>query len=160
MLSTNNSFTKGCNESIIVNDLRCNEGVRKTSDGIKKGGSRVAHSIIEYIRSYNKMYFAECKLPITDITISVLGYSLGGLYGRHAIAEIANILQAENQNQEKNDIIDKSIDMTIDEIPVHFNLFCSVVTPHLGLSKHLYLPFTRFGEYFISVVTQTSGKDM
>lgn len=93
----------------------------KTSDGIAMGGKRVAQEILDYIRETSEKDVGEVIK-----TISFVGNSLGGLYSRYAITE----LEAS-----------KSV-----SIDLHFNIFYTTATPHLGVSSHTYIPLPRLIE--------------
>jgi hypothetical protein len=77
-----------------------------------------------------------------DITLSLVGNSLGGLYSRFALSEI-EWWSGENRG--------KSL------IP---RLFVTTATPHLGVSQHTYVRLPRSLEYPIARVMQTTGKDL
>lgn len=78
-------------------------------------------------------------------TLSIIGYSLGGIYGRQALAGI------------DWNITDGSSTAASKLIPMIFLTLC---TPHLGESRHTYLPLPRAMEFVIAQVMQQSGKDL
>ena len=81
--------------SFLVCNPKCNEEV--TDDGVEKGGIRLADEIIENIyhevdkkrRLLGDNDFLD-ESPV-DVTISLIGNSLGGLYARYAIARLAEM---------------------------------------------------------------------
>ena len=68
-------------------------------------------------------------------TVSFVGNSLGGLYSRYAISK-----------------------MNFDRVQPM--VFCTTATPHLGVSKHTYIPLPRWGEYLVAHALQPTGKDL
>ena len=77
-------------QDMIVHNLVANE--RRTTDGVVNGGERAVQEMMDTIRRY----MAE-KEGTGDITVSVVGNSLGGIYGRYAIARFAEICAADNE---------------------------------------------------------------
>lgn len=95
---------------IRIHSVKCNVG--KTHDGIKNGGTRLAHEIIDFIRSdwqhlhssnspqnqgnWNHDQKTLHEIEATNemngqerhVTYSIVGNSLGGLYARYAISLI------------------------------------------------------------------------
>jgi|AntRauTorckE5430_2_1112549.scaffolds.fasta_scaffold05306_4 hypothetical protein len=50
-----------------------------------------------------------------NITVSLIGNSLGGLYSRYAIAKLS----------EESDVIDREFLLSGGKIKAHFNIFCT-----------------------------------
>lgn len=122
----------GSVQDIIVHNAVCNEG--KTTDGVALGGQRLADEMVNVINS--ELSTKSSKV----VTISVVGNSLGGIYSRYAIAKLA---QSE-------------------DLPckLHFNIFCTTATPHLGISRHTYLPLPRSAENMVAHALGDTGKDL
>ena len=117
----------GMVHDIVVHSAVCNEG--KTTDGVARGGQRLVDEMLSVITETMQ------NRTSTTVTISVVGNSLGGIYGRYAIAKLAR----EN---------------------LHFNIFCTTATPHLGVSKHTYLPLPRSAEIGVAHAMGNTGKDL
>ncbi|KAL3822278.1 hypothetical protein ACHAXA_005911 [Cyclostephanos tholiformis] len=146
--------------TLIVHNTACNEG--KTSDGIIKGGVRLAHEILSVIRfevdqkEDLQLPKEACQQSHTDITISIIGNSLGGLYGRYAIAHIAEILCDHSDEVEKfctYYLLDGCI-------RIHPNVFCSIASPHLGCAGFTYVPIPRVVEMIVAKVMGETGSDL
>jgi hypothetical protein len=43
---------------------------------------------------------------------------------------------------------------------LHFNVFCTTATPHLGVSKHTFLPIPRKAEIAAATIMKDTGKDL
>jgi hypothetical protein len=118
----------GLVHDIIVHPAVCNEG--KTTDGVANGGQRLVDEMMSVIRQ--EMKHRKSK----SVTVSIVGNSLGGIYGRYAIAKLA---------REQN---------------LHFNIFCTTATPHLGVSKHTYISLPRSAEIGVAHAMGNTGKDL
>ena len=118
----------GLVQDIVVHSVVCNEG--KTTDGVANGGQRLMEEILQVIQEHTH--------KDSKITISIVGNSLGGIYGRYAIAKLA---ESMNGNME-------------------FNIFCTTATPHLGISRHTYLPLPRTAEIGVAHALGSTGKDL
>lgn len=122
--------------TLIVHNAACNKGT--THDGVVKGGERLAHEMLDVIRSeLNEItsYKDDC---CSDVTISIVGNSLGGLYGRYAVAQLDELLQISDEDN----IYDVPRHYLLDNnIRIHFNVFCSTASPHLGCADRTYVPF-------------------
>ena len=129
-------------QDMIVHNLVANE--RRTTDGVVNGGERAVQEMMDTIRRY----MAE-KEGTGDITVSVVGNSLGGIYGRYAIARFAEICAADNETM-----------MLDHKYKLHFNTFCTTATPHLGISKHTYLPLPRMAEIGVAHSMGLTGMDL
>ena len=160
---------KGNHPPVIVHSVKCNVG--KTHDGIKNGGTRLAHEIVDFIQSD-----LQTKLPLdidskeaTDgttslesqdessmevhVTYSIVGNSLGGLYARYAISLVPRQLSIPRPNQTSSSSHQQRIHL-------HPNTFCTTATPHLGVSQHTYLPIPRVAETIIGSGMGKTGTDL
>ncbi|KAL3796276.1 hypothetical protein HJC23_008596 [Cyclotella cryptica] len=157
--------------AFIVHNALCNEG--RTHDGVVNGGERLADEILDVIR-----YEIEKKLqqndslknvedePI-DVTISIIGNSLGGLYGRFAVARLAEIAK-ESMSQCNCDRDETQSDRTdfyciksgSTAIRIHFNVFCTTASPHLGCASHTYFPIPRAAEIGVAYGLGETGRDL
>ena len=111
--------------SFFIHSAACNDG--RTSDGIAAGGRRVAAEVNQILQRLDPQK--------REITLSLVGHSLGGLYARYALQDI-------------------SLDA------VQPKVFCSTATPHLGVSKHTYLPIPRAAEYVVATAMRPTGQDL
>ena len=87
-----------------------------------------------------------------DITISLVGNSLGGLYARYAVKDIAWGLQQQRQQQNPS--------LSSMAVVVKPGQFVTTCTPHLGVNKHTYIRIPRFAEEIIGRVLGQTGKDL
>ena len=139
-------------DHVIVHSVLCNE--RRTNDGVKNGGERVVEEVMEVIQSRINEYCPMC-MNITDVTLSFVGNSLGGLYSRYAIARIYENLTSHEVPKETDYV------MRLENgIPLHFNIFCTTASPHLGTANHTYLPLPRTAEIGIGYVMGATGQDL
>ena len=141
---------------MVVHNAVCNEG--KTADGIVNGGDRLVEEIRQVIQAeMTKRYPTEQEEEgsIYDITISLLGNSLGGLYCRYAIAKLV-----ERHCKKEIEDDEDSYWILDEKYRLHFNLFCTTATPHLGVSRYTYLPLPRTAEIGIAHVMRDTGKDL
>lgn len=124
---------------LITHSVSCNN--EKTFDGVAAGGKRVANEVHEIITKYRHGIAGE---NVTDFTVSFIGNSLGGLYARYAISE----LDAQKENPPAA------------TPQIHFNVFCTTATPHLGVSKHTYVSIPRIAETAIANIMGETGRDL
>lgn len=122
----------GIVQDVIVHSAVCNEG--KTTDGVMLGGQRLVEEMLSVINEEMKTRSSN------TVTISVVGNSLGGIYSRYAIAKLAQS----------------------DELPckLHFNIFCTTASPHLGISQHTYVPLPRSAENVVAHAMGDTGRDL
>lgn len=137
--------------TFIVHNAACNEGT--THDGVVKGGERLANEILEVIRGEIEQ---STQHHTQDVTISIVGNSLGGLYGRYAVAILDELLFASDEDGTK-DMPHYILD---DNIRLHFNVFCSTASPHLGCADRTYVPIPRFAEVGIAKRMGETGLDL
>lgn len=69
------------------------------------------------------------------VLLSFVGNSLGGLYARYAIT-------------------------VLDLTEITPFIFCTIATPHLGVSNNTYIPLPRWGETLIGSTMQKTGEDL
>eukprot|EP00592_Proboscia_alata_P024786 CAMPEP_0194441400 /NCGR_PEP_ID=MMETSP0176-20130528/121423_1 /TAXON_ID=216777 /ORGANISM="Proboscia alata, Strain PI-D3" /LENGTH=326 /DNA_ID=CAMNT_0039266711 /DNA_START=154 /DNA_END=1131 /DNA_ORIENTATION=- len=144
---------EGSNGAKLVVHCTVNNNGR-TSDGIRKGGTRLAKEVEDFIRSDNTARFIRDKDCASErhVTISFVGNSLGGLYSRYAISCLPTLLEPPEC------INDTAMEQS--RIVIHRNLFCTTATPHLGVASHTYLPIPRFAERVIGNTLSKTGKDL
>jgi len=129
---------------MVVHNAVCNE--HRTTDGVVNGGERLVTEMLETIRSSMKERRIACpESPLVDVTISIVGNSLGGIYGRYAIARLGDVCK----------------DLVLDgKYRLHFNIFCTTASPHLGVSKHTYVRLPRSAEIGLARAMGNTGKDL
>lgn len=149
----------GKHPPVIVHSVKCNVG--RTHDGIKNGGTRLAHEIVDFIRTdlQEKKDANSAQDQDTEghVTYSIVGNSLGGLYARFAISLVPRqlsiprpVASANNNGSSPNN----------QRITLHPNTFLTTATPHLGVSQHTYLPIPRIAETIIGSGMGTTGTDL
>jgi len=162
-----NDVTKG---ALIVHNVACNEG--KTNDGIIKGGTRLVNEMLDVIRSEvgqqgqsqgDSQSIGETVEPPVDVTISMVGNSLGGLYGRYAIAHLSQVLGdlIPNPSEQSSPNNESHHHYLFDgRIRIHLNVFCSTASPHLGCANHTFVPIPRTAEIGVARVIGETGSDL
>jgi hypothetical protein len=153
-LATTTTTTKGIRRhAMVVHTPTCNEN--KTQDGVIKGGERLLQEMLDTIRTTMTTRKEEPRSDdddddngdgsLRDVTISIVGNSLGGIYCRYAIAQL----------------VERTDNMVLDgAYKLHFNIFCTTATPHLGISKHTYIPIPRAAEIGMAHTMGDTGKDL
>ncbi|KAL7552879.1 hypothetical protein ACHAWF_016128 [Thalassiosira exigua] len=156
--------------ALVVHNIACNEG--RTGDGIAKGGERLVDEMLEVIRlevrrqqrekpqNTDAVQDGSCgeTQPI-DATISIVGNSLGGLYGRYAAARLGEVLAASAAEGSSSD--ESGGDLLLDDrVRVHLNVFCSTASPHLGCASHTYVPLPRAAELGVAKILGETGSDL
>lgn len=121
------------NHQFVVHSAACNEG--RTNDGIQAGGRRLAREINSLVAFVARDRNARGDNVL--LTLSLVGNSLGGLYARQALAEVE-----------------------FSRPFVRPVLFVTTATPHLGVSRHTYLPLPRVVEYPIARFMDRTGRDL
>lgn len=169
----NNNENNNIGEEIIIHQTMCNQGFLATSDGVAAGGQRVAKEILTFIQS--KIGARNNREKVSKVTISTIGFSLGGLYSRYAISKIYKELSSDVMEEEENEEDKKSTqdadkmemkipsneeNETISTVPVEFNLFASVASPHLGLKQNSFFSVFSFVENTFAFFTSTSGREV
>jgi hypothetical protein len=136
---------------IVVHSAVCNE--YKTTDGVRNGGDRLVEEMREVIKNEMEKRHPD-QNGVYDITMSVLGNSLGGLFGRYAIAKLVERhCEKENETEDACWILDG-------KYRLHFNVFCTTATPHLGVSRHTYVRIPRTAEIGVAHALGDTGKDL
>jgi hypothetical protein len=119
-------------QQIVVHSAKCNLG--RTSDGITKGGDRLVQEVeeqLDLVRCGNNGN--DNDLPVY---LSFVGNSLGGLYARYAIAHLRR---------------------TESIVPY---IFCTIATPHLGVSNNTYVAIPRWAEVMVATAFGTTGHEL
>lgn len=149
-------------EQVISYTNTCNDYM--THDGIDAGGNRLASELIDVIEQKTRSYCSSGNKNVTDISISFLGVSLGGLYSRYALAKLHELFTADKTANNNNNMTmtiagngehEKSI-----ELNVHFNSYYSYASPHLGLVNNTFIPLKRFVEKALAEITGKTGQDV
>ena len=122
-------------QSIVIHSAKCNLG--KTSDGIATGGDRLVKEVeeqLDVIHCGNNNNNNDEDSPV--VFLSFVGNSLGGLYARYAIAHLR---RTENL------------------VPY---IFCTIATPHLGVSNNTYIAMPRWAEAMVAVTFGATGHEL
>ncbi len=159
---------------LIIHSAVCNEG--KTTDGVAKGGDRLVEEMLAVIRNCmeqrqpqrrRKQSNSNSNDPLEDITVSVVGNSLGGIYIRYAIAQLVQrCIDAETPltpDRQYNDRVHASPSgcyILDGRYRLNLNIFCTTASPHLGVSGHTYLPLPRTAELGVAHAMGLTGKDL
>ncbi|KAL3777298.1 hypothetical protein ACHAW5_004678 [Stephanodiscus triporus] len=165
--------------NVVVYSPRCNVG--RTHDGIRAGGARLANEVVEFVRSDvtrrlllvggdegrrdddmndDAMMRSPPNEEDVHVTYSIVGNSLGGLYARYAISLLPYRLSLSSRRErhptnERTGLTTNSIRLNL-----HPNVFCTTATPHLGVSRHTYLPLPRIAETIIGTGMRATGRDL
>ncbi|GAX19281.1 hypothetical protein FisN_4Lh143 [Fistulifera solaris] len=102
-----------------------------TMDGIAAGGGRVAVEVNGILADIQKN-------DKRQVSLSFVGNSLGGLYARYVLSEISAIREGK----------------------IRPSVFCTIATPHLGVSEHTFWPIPRLLEQFIARTMMGTGRDL
>ncbi len=164
--SKNKDATPPRLQDMIVHNVVCNSG--KTHDGIIEGGDRLVEEIMTTVESkMNERYPVpgsnenesnkkkKTSRKLHDITISVIGNSMGGLYGRYAIAKLIerHCIKRETRGTKNTWILNE-------KYRLHLDTFCTTSTPHLGVSQHTWLPVPRIVELGAAATMGQTGSDL
>ena len=155
--STEGGLEESNEQNMIIHSVKCNVG--KTTDGIRKGGYRLAKEMVDFIRTDVQKRITNGGDKKNDgdqehnVTYSIVGNSLGGLYARYAISLLPYQLQLFQQHNPSS----SSPSVTLN---LHPNIFCTTATPHLGVSRHTYLPIPRVAETVVGLGMGTTGRDL
>ena len=131
---------------IITHTIKCNE--YRTNDGVINGGDRVALEVLKIVEAEIEVYDSD----YTDFTLSFIGISLGGIYCRHAIYRLADKFGLEDEG-----IIQLCMK---GKYTLRFNSYCSMASPHLGVSGHTYVSLPRVLENLIGRGMGQTGYDL
>jgi Putative serine esterase (DUF676) len=142
--SSNNVTTTTTSTNIpicLVYSSIINEG--KTNDGIVSGGQRLAYEINQWMKEIREQIVCEQlqlqqqqqesnsiqKYINYNLSLSMIGNSLGGLYARYALRDIQ--FQFHGTTNSANGMIHD----------IYPAVFCTTCTPHLGVgATHLFIP--------------------
>ena len=156
-ITTDDIENEESKSTLIVHNAACNEG--KTNDGIRNGGQRLANEMLHVIRS--EVDSKSAHRGPTDVTISIVGNSLGGLYGRYAVAHLAEVLGEPTQGLADESKEENCSYYLLDgHIRIHFNVFCSTASPHLGCASHTFFRIPRMAEIGVAQVLGETGSDL
>lgn len=143
--------------NVLVHSATCNEG--KTNDGVRAGGERLVEEMLQVIRKEadrTRRKNQSCNLggddvsEVVDITLSLVGNSLGGIYSRYAIALLFEMAEEVDENF----LLDNG------SIRLRFETFCTTATPHLGCSRHTYVSLPRSAETVVGNFLGETGRDL
>jgi hypothetical protein len=159
---------------MVVHSVCCNEG--KTTDGVVKGGERLVDEIMDVIRQEMKTRqpkndqkssddgssdtYDDDDVVLRNVTISILGNSLGGIYGRYAIAKLAEQCECQHETTNDENGSDNSYYILDNKFRLLLNIFCTTATPHLGVAGHTFLPLSRTAEIGVAHAMGDTGKDL
>ena len=145
--STPKSKSKSKKSKLVVHSAECN--APNSLDGIEAGGLRLATEINTLLKEYavqNSLTSEKDK-----IALSILGFSLGGMYSRYALPFIDWTIEVETTT---------STTATASIINVIPNVFVTAATPHLGISKMTYCKLPTFLEPVVAWYLGQTGKDL
>lgn len=146
------------NDMWIVHKAACNHG--KTFDGVAKGGKRLANEINDLLHNVlskelqQQQQLNNMNTTTTTVSLSIIGQSLGGLYGRYALSQIDWNIHEKFNNHDNNHHHHEIV------LPIIPAVFCTVTTPHLGVSQNTYIQLPRYLESIMSTVLQQTGIDL
>jgi hypothetical protein len=124
------------NEHFIIHNCEANHG--RTWDGVEAGAQRVSEEIQQVLRNIQERFE-----DLEEVSFSMLGYSLGGMYARAALPDLFPS--------------DEGTSCSIRKLTP--KVFCTLATPHLGSQGHTYVGLPRFLENIVGRFSQTS-KDL
>jgi hypothetical protein len=178
--SSSNNSNNSNNNKLVVHAAKCNEGL--TDDGIQAGGERLVREIYDTMRKeVAKMErqrsgsgTGKTTTCVTDVTLSFVGNSMGGLFARYAAARIRDFALQESRHirdkkktESESEIEDTKEDdsnnntrMTMFGRRLHYNIFCSTAAPHLGTASHTYIKLPRTVELGVAFALQQTGRDL
>ncbi len=125
--------------------LKSKANVKVSTDGIAMGGKRLAAEIKEWIgKQTTEIEKSKENLAQSSnvFTFSLVGNSLGGLYGRYALAEL--------------DFFDGDEDKKKSIMPL---IFCTTSSPHIGVSRETFIELPRWVEPHVATVFQQQTMD-
>ncbi|GKY92236.1 hypothetical protein MPSEU_000194800 [Mayamaea pseudoterrestris] len=126
-------------QSVLVYSVRSNE--HNTSDGIVAGGTRVSAEVNEILAQL-------AAQATSELSVSFVGHSLGGLYARYSLSELQFEHHVATTGSSTRSVL------------VTPKIFCTTATPHLGVSGYTYLPLPRAAEYIVAHAMQPTGRDL
>jgi len=146
---TNDSNDETCQNNsknrhrLVVMNSKANVMFAST-DGIASGGKRLAEEITEFIEKQIAEIEKSKEALSTVVTFSLVGNSLGGLYGRYALAEL-DFFHTNSDDNAKYPII-----------PM---VFCTTSSPHLGVSQETFIELPRWVEPHVATAFQQQTMD-
>lgn len=164
-LSLSSSSSSSSQQDMVVHLSVCNEG--KTTDGISNGGDRLVEEMRTTIETEMAKRHSELSFSVNDtvpesdeknsvviynISLSVLGNSLGGLFGRYAVAKLIE-RHCQWEKATESWILDGRFRLDL-------SIFCTTATPHLGISRHTYLKIPRTAEKGVAFALGDTGRDL
>lgn len=150
--------------NFVVHSVTCNE--KKTDDGVEAGGERLVNEMLETIRREMKKRSkgVDEDPALKDITISILGNSLGGLYSRYALSRLKDKCMESCKNPTTRNVTAQASSTGFyvldDAFALYLNIFCTTATPHLGIAGHTFLPLPRRAEIGVAHAMGATGKDL
>ena len=150
------------NARIVTHCAKSND--KRTTDGISHGGTRLADEILEFITNDAKKHFSEEpgereREHEHHVSISFVGNSLGGLYGRYALSKLPTQLCLYFESDD-DDEGNKSSPKSQSSIILHREIFATTATPHLGCASHTFVSIPRVLEQVIGRTLKDTGKDL
>jgi len=158
--NTDVSCHRGHRHQLAILNSKAN--VKVSTDGVAQGGKRLAEEISEWIAQQtatiersdseddsksSSSSTLESTSTSTIVTFSMIGNSLGGLYGRYALAELDNIFHNNNDDNGNN------------KNPILPLVFCTTSSPHLGASQETFSKLPRWVEPYVATVFQQQTMD-
>lgn len=120
----------GYGDNVMVYNLCDNEG--KTTDGIAAGGRRMADEV-------NAVLDQLIRPPYRKISVSFIGYSLGGLYSRFALSILGPKFSRDR---------------------ITPKVFATLATPHLGVDNNTLVPIPPFLQSIVARSMGTTGSNL
>jgi len=147
---TNDSCHRGSHHQLAILNSKAN--VKGSTDGVAQGGKRLAEEISQWIAQQTATIERsesedDSKSASTIVTFSMIGNSLGGLYGRYALAELDDIFH--NNTDDKDDT----------KNPILPLVFCTTSSPHIGTSQNTFIKLPRWVEPYVATVLQQQTMD-
>ena len=124
----------------------------KTNDGIEAGADRVATEVRQFLHNVQQKHRRHAAddddgcSSLKEMTISMIGYSLGGLYSRYALPKIIQPLDGHDQDEDPPILLTPKV-------------FCTIATPHLGSKGHTFVPIPKMFQHIFGSFSRT-GKDL
>lgn len=142
-------------DRIRVHSVTSNIG--KTADGVANGGKRLSVEIPEYILddfcSLNEHREVDLKDgDVYDVSLSLVGNSLGGLYARYCLSCIPEYLELKFD--------DKMGRSCTCRINLHYNVFMTLAVPNLGLASNFPFHTSRLFEKIAAWSMGQTGQDL
>jgi hypothetical protein len=127
----------GSHHELVI--LRSKANVKVSTDGIAPGGKRLAAEVSEWIEEQTADIHLGDSESSTIVTFSLIGNSLGGLYGRYALAEL--------------DFFHS------DKSPIFPLIFCTTSSPHIGVSQETFIQLPRWTEPAVATAFRQKTMD-